>query len=537
MQKIILEGKIFSKRGEGIMMKKRKKTGFFLAGMMLAATIVTTGCGGGNAGADDAADAAENNVLVVAQGADAISLDPHATNDNPSAVVMRHLYETLVSQNEDMEIQPGLAEDWRQIDDYTWEFDLRDDVYFHNGEQLTAQDVKFTFTRAVASAVISPIVGDINPDSIEVIDDHTVRVGTNEPFAPFLAHLAHPASAILSEVAVEELGDDFGQNPVGTGPFKFVNWNVGDSIELVRNEEFHGELPQFEELIIRNITENSSRTVELETGQVDIALDIAPIDVERVANHEDLVLHRRQNLATMFVYLNMENEPFNDVRVRQAINYALRVDEIIEAVLEGVGETAQAPIAPIVWGANPNLGQYPNDVERAKELLAEAGFEDGFSTTIMTNENQTRVDIATIMRNQLEEIGIDIDISVLEWAVYTDAVDAGEHDMAILGWVAVTGDADYGLFPMFHSSQRGAAGNRSFFANDRVDELLEAARQTTNEEERLAAYHEVQEIVMDEAAKVWLNHGEVVVGTQDNIVGFSPSPAGHHNFATVYFQE
>lgn len=534
-------------KGEGTMFKERKTKGFLLASMMLGATLVTTGCGGNDAGADgadNAAEAAENggavaseqNTLVVAQNADAITLDPHGTNDVNSAIVMTQIYQTLVNQDENMEIYPGLAESWEQIDDLTWEFNLREDVYFHNGEPFTAEDVKFSFQRASEAAVVAPIVGEINADSIEIIDDHTVRVGTHEPFAPILAHMAHIAAAIINEEAVNEHGEDFGQNPVGTGPFEFVNWNVGDRVELVRNENFHGDLPEFEELVIRSITEASSRTIELETGQVDIALQLAPADVRRVDEHADLTLFEETALATSFIMMNMQQEPFDNILVRQAINYALDVETIIYAVTEGTGIPGRGPIGENVFGAHPDIENYPFDVERAQELMDEAGI-DGFSTELTIPNAQTSIDIATIVANQLSEIGINVEIDVLEWGVFTEVVDAGEHDMASMGWGSITGDADYGLYPLFHSSQWGAAGNRAFYANDRVDELLDYARGTTDEQARLDAYHEVQEIIMEEAPWVVLNHQLIAIGTQNSVNGFIAYPTNAHPFWNVYFTE
>ncbi len=179
-------------------------------------------------------------------------------------------------------------------------------------------------------------------------------------------------------------------------------------------------------------------------------------------------------------------------------------------------------------GGNDQLEPYGHDVERAKELLAEAGYEDGFSTTIWTNDNQLRQDIAEIVQFELGQIGIEVDIQVLEWGAYLENTAAGEHDMFILGWVTVTGDPDYGLYALFHSEQFGAAGNRTFYGNDRVDELLELGRRSDDPDEREAAYMEVQQIVRDEAPWLFLNTGEDRNGIRSNVTGFRNHPAGHH---------
>ncbi len=494
-----------------------KKIALLLALLMMVAAFAI-GCG----------DEAATDNLIVAQGADADSLDPHATNDQPSSRVMKQIYQSLVDQNEDMELVPGLAEEWEQIDELTFEFKLREGVMFHNGEELTASDVEFTLLRALESPDVGHIVGAIDPDGFEIIDDYTIRISTVEPFAPLLAHLAHTASSILNQSAVEEYGDDYGENPVGTGPYMMDNWTRGSEIHLERFEDFHGDNGQMERITFRNIQEDGNRTIELETGEIHIAYDVLPTDISRIEGNDELELARDLNFSTVYLGFNVEKEPFDDVRVRQAINYAIDVESIIDTVMEGSGEVATGPIGPMVWAANEDLEPYGHDVERAQELMDEAGYGDGFSTTIWTNDNQLRQDIAQIAQSQLEDIGIEIDIEVLEWGAYLEGTAAGEHDMFILGWVTVTGDPDYGLYALFHSEQFGAAGNRTFYANDRVDELLEEARRSADPDVREAAYMEAQEIVRDEAPWLFLNTGEDRTGLRSNVSGFRNHPAGHH---------
>ena len=501
---------------------KSKKIVLLLA-LLLMVSAFAIGCG----------DDASTDTLIVAQGADADSLDPHATNDQPSSRVMKQIYQSLVDQNADMELVPGLAEEWEQIDEYTFEFILKEGVMFHNGEELTASDVEFTLLRALESPHVGHIVGAIDPDGIEIIDDYTIRISTTEPFAPLLSHLAHTASSILNQSAVEEFGEDYGQNPVGTGPFMFGSWTRGSEIRLERYEDFHGDNALMENVTFRNIQEDGNRTIELETGEIHIAYEILPTDISRIEGNDEVVLARDLNFSTVYLGFNAQKEPFDDVRVRQAINYAIDVESIIDTVMEGSGEIATGPIGPMVWAANDNLEPYGYDVDRARELLEEAGYGDGFSTTIWTNDNQLRQDIAQIAQSQLGEIGIEIDIEVLEWGAYLDGTAAGDHDMFILGWVTVTGDPDYGLYALFHSEQFGAAGNRTFYANDRVDELLEEARRSADPDVREAAYMEVQEIVRDEAPWLFLNTGEERTGLRSNVSGFRNHPAGHHQLWNV----
>ncbi len=500
---------------------------------VLALGIILTGCGGGGT---DKGTGAGKDTLIVAQGADAKSLDPHASNDQPSSRVVKQINETLVYQDEKMELKPGLAESWKQLDPLTYEFKLKKGVKFHNGEEFKASDVKFTLLRALESPSVGHIVESIDPAKIEIVDEYTIKIGTKEPFASLLAHLAHPSSSMLNEKAVKAGDKDYGQKPVGTGAFKFVKWTTGDSIELTAFEDYHGDKPKYKNLTFRAISEATNRTIELETGGVDISYDILPSDMKRVEENDKLTLHKAVNLSTNYIGFNMKKEPFNNVKVRQAINHALDKESIVEAVLQGSGSVAKGPLGPNVWGVNDKLTSYDFNVDKAKALLAEAGYPNGFKTTIWTNDSAIRMDICTILQNQLKQIGIEVEVKVVEWGAYLDGTAKGEHDMFILGWTTVTGDADYGLYSLFHSTQFGDAGNRTFYANTKVDELLVKGRVSVDKTERQKAYAEVQEIVNSEAPWVFLYNAQYLDGARANVKGFVQHPAGHHLLKDVYFE-
>jgi len=499
--------------------------------LLLGVLGITVGCGAQSQDVE-----IEEKVLIVANGADATSLDPILVNDGYSALVNTQIYETLVTRDLDMNIEPGLATSWEQIDELTYEFYLKENVYFHNGEPFTAADVKFTLLRALDSAVAFSILGEIDPETIEVVDEHTIRIGTREPFAPILANLGHSTAFIVNEKAVTDLGDDYGQNPVGTGPFMFENWDFGSRIELVKNNEYHREIPLIAGIQFQVISEASSRLIELETGQIDIAFNVSPNDVPRIEDHDELTLLRRINLATTYIGLNVQAEPFNDVRVRQAMNYAVNTELIIDTILEGVGAPAIGPMGSNIPGSATDLEGYDYNPERAMELLAEAGFEDGFTATVWVDDDSTRIDIATALAAQLREVGVDINIQILEWAAFLDYVSEGNHDMFIMGLTTVTGDPDYALYPLFHSSQHGAAGNRTFFTNNQVDELLELARQVFDDEERAVYYRELQKLIIEEAPWIFLNEGEALIATRSNVHGYEIRLNGQQKLHDVYFK-
>lgn len=475
--------------------------------------------------------------LVVGQGSDAISLSPHNTNDQPSARVMRQIYDTLVVQTEALDLEPGLAESWEQVDENTWLFNIRQGVTFHDGSALTASDVVYTLNRLRDPATAAPaafLVGFIS--NLEAVDDSTVRLTTNAPFAPLLAHLSHTATSILSEAAVEAAGEDYGTTVVvGTGPFKFVSWQTASQIVLERNDNWWGGEVLPAEIVFRPIIEGTVRAIELEAGGIDIAYALEPRDYLRLVqeNNPRVVVDEIETLSTNYIGFNAQKAPFDDVRVRQAINHALDVGAIIDAIYEGLGNPASGPISPQVFGANLELEGYDYDPERAKALLAEAGHPNGFNTTIWTNDNPLRIQIAEIVQAFLADVGVNVDIQVLEWGAYLDGTAAGNHDMFILGWVTVTADADYGLYALFHSSQFGSAGNRTFWSSDRVDELLDLGRSEADADARMAIYGEAQEIIAEQAPWIFLNVTLEMNGWRDNVAGFTPHPAGHHRLYNI----
>ena len=278
--------------------------------------VVLAACGG----TQDIAEV-KKDTLVVAQGSDAKTLDPHATNDQPSSRVSAQIYSQLVETDADMNIIPALATSWEFESDTSTVFNLRQGVKFHNGEELKASDVKFTLDRMIASPTVAHIVGAI--DSIDVIDDYTVRVNTKEPFGPLLYHFTHTATSILNEKAVTEGGNDYGQNPVGTGPYQFVDWVVGDRVTMKAFEDYYEGEQEITNAIFRNVTEGTNRAIALETGEVDIAYDIEPIDMSTITGNDKLTLVEEESLATDFFGFNTQRPPFDNVKVRQAIGYAV----------------------------------------------------------------------------------------------------------------------------------------------------------------------------------------------------------------------
>ena len=476
------------------------------------------------AGQQEGGGEEEAQELIILSQSDVVSLDPHGSNDSPSSNVRTKIYDNLVYFNEDMELQAGLATEWEPVDELTWEFTLREDVTFHDGTEFTAEAVKANLERVIDPDMASQRAFLFTMlDEITVVDDFTVQISTDFPFAPLLSHLAHDAAGMASPAALEEAGYDEVE-PIGTGPYRFVSWDPGNEVILERNADYWGEQPNPERVVFRVVPEESTRLALIERGDAHVAEILQPASMERVDASDGMNLELFPSLSLNYIGFNVDKEPFDDPRVRRAISMAVDVQAMIDGIVEGAGSRAIGPISEAVVGYHPDLEPLPYDTDMAADLLAEAGLEDGFSTTLWTNDNPTRIAIAEIVQNNLAELNIDVEIEVLEWGAYLDQTAEGLHDMFILGWVTVTGDADYGMYALLHSSNVGAPGNRSFYRNDRVDELLDQGRRETDPEDRVGLYHEVQEILIDEAPMLNLYHPQWMIALADEVEGYSHHP-------------
>jgi len=433
-----------------------------------------------------------------------------------------------------MTLIPWIATDWDMPDGYTLNMQLRDDVFFTNGDQLTASDVKFTFERLVEAPVTRALFEMI--EYVEIHDDHNITMHLNEPFVPILFQLSMNQAGIVSERAVLEYGDDFATNPVGSGMFKYDHTVLGDRVVLARNDNFWGDAPAIREMTFRVIPEMANRFIEVETGGADIALAISHTDINRAEVTDSVVLHRAMNFSNNFIILNTQKPPFDDVRVRHAINHALDVEAIAAIAFGGTGSVSTGPLTPLHLHYI-EVEPFEFNVELARELLAEAGFPDGFSTTIWSNSgNQQRADVAEMVQNQLRAIDIDVTVEIIEWATYLELTGAGDHYMCILGWVGGNTDPNTGLFMTYHSSNFGGPGNRSFYHNPEVDRLLMEGRGVVDYAERAAIYAEIQHLIRDDAPMVFLHVGEELALSSPDVRGFAPAPTQLPWFWQVYFE-
>ncbi|GAA0372888.1 glutathione ABC transporter substrate-binding protein [Bacillus horti] len=545
-------------------MRSSKKSVWMLSLLLLLSLVLIAACSNNDGGSseapetnapddsatgeDDVVEETTGGDLIIATKSEIVGLDPHTSNDVPSSNIAYNIYESLVYFDENDELQPLLAESWDQIDELTLEFTLKQGVKFHDDTDFNAEVVKANIERILDPATASQrlflyeMVTEVN-----VIDEYTVQIVTEYPFAPLLPHLAHSAGGMISLDAIEKdreavasgqnPGSHISSNPVGTGYFKFDYWTTGEEVKLVRNDNYWGEHAKVDSVTFKVVGEELTRLTELETGYVHIAEQMQPSDITRIQGLPNAGLNETPQTSLSYIAFNTQKEPFTDVRVRQAISMAIDPAQIIDGILYGAGIPAVGPLAQSVLGYDASVTPLEYDIEGAKALLAEAGYADGFSTTIWTNDSATRVQTAEYLQSALRELNIDVSVEIVEWATYLEDTSAGKHDMFILGWSTPTSDADYAMYALFHSKNHGSTGNRTFLTDAELDDLLDRGRQEVDPDARLAIYKEAQERLVEIAPMVYTHYTILLTGISDSVHDFWVTPNGIFRLQNVYISE
>ena len=458
------------------------------------------------------------NVLVVGQIAEPASLDPHvstAANDFRIAV---NLYDGLVrNKSGTLEIEPALATDWTISDDgLEYTFNLREGVSFHDGTPFNAEAVKFNFDRMLDETHPFADTGPFplsfffsSVENVEVIDDLTVKFTLNEAFAPFMSNLASATGLIVSPAAVEQYGSDYGRNPVGTGPYKFEEWQSNTSVVASRNEDYWDGAPELEAVIFWPITDANTRVAEMLSGGIDVLLETPPDNVAQFRDDANYQVVEAVGPHVWYVMLNAKEGPFADVLVRQAVNYAVNKESLVNDVLQGIAEVSAGPIPPAFnWAYNEEVDPYPYDPDMARQLLAEAGAEGASLTFLVTEGGSGMLDpvpMGTAIQADLAAVGLDVEIQTYEWNTFLSEVNPGlegKADMAEMAWM--TSDPDTLPFLTLRTAAWPEEGgfNSSYYSNPEVDALLDQARVSTDPDERAELYKQVQALANEDAP--WL---------------------------------
>jgi len=544
----------------------KKWLSIFLA-MIFVFSLVLTGCGGSQEtatteqNAEGTAAKEVQDTLVFGRGGDSVSLDPADVTDGESLNVTKNIFDTLLDYKDgNTEVEPALAESWESSDDgLVWTFHLKQGVKFHDGTDFNADAVVFNFNRWMDTEnpyhhgkfpyygyMFGGYKGDEGHVIKEVVakDEYTVEIQLNVPQGPFLNNIAMPAFAIASPAAIEKFGEKFGENPVGTGPFVFKEWTRNDKIILEKNTEYWLEgYPLLSKLIFKSIPDNSARFTALQSGDIDIIDGVNPDDVTLAKQNEALQIWLRPSMNVGYLAFNTQKEPFDNVKVRQALNMAVDKQGLIDAFYNGLAEPAKNPLPPSLWGYNNDVVDYEYNLEQAKKLLAEAGYPDGFTTDfwympVPRPYIPQGKKMAEAMQADFQKIGVKTNLVTEEWSPYLEKTGNGEHSMMLFGWTGDNGDPDNFIYVLLDkdNTKTPDAGNVAFYKNDELHDILIEAQQSSDLEKRTELYKQAQVIIHEDAPWVPLVHSTPPLVGKANLKGFNPHPTGTDKFTKIHFE-
>ncbi|MDH4099288.1 MAG: ABC transporter substrate-binding protein [Nitrospirota bacterium] len=465
--------------------------------------------------------------LYLRLGTNPTTLDPAFIIDVSGASITAKLFNGLIRFNDDMSVAPDVASSWKvSRDGRTYQFTLRSDVFFSSGRKVTAHDFKYSFERVLHPETKSPrswVLDRIDGareyqqgtasevTGIRAVDDSHLEITLRERFAPFLSLLAMPAGYVVPKEEIERWREDFGSHPVGTGPYQLTEWQQGRGVLLSANPAYFDRKPSLKGVYYRIIPDEMTAVVEFGQGNLDIlAVPASEYGRFRRDPEWNRLLVSGPGLNVYYLGMNCGKPPFDDPRIRRAMNYAIDREKILRTIMEGRGTLAAGPIPPFLLKTD-NTG-YRYDPAMSRRLLAEAGHPGGIDATLYLNLDQDTLDMVEVIQGYLKEVGIRITLRQLEWSAFKAAVVNGEADAFWLSWWADYPDPENFLFPVFHSANAGAGGNRARFSDPETDLLIEAAAKTGSEEERKLLYQSIQHRVVSLAPWVFMWHkAEVLI--------------------------
>jgi len=519
--------------------------------LLTCAILTTSGCSSTENGAKDAvsgleatsgSDSAsqtsggsENNTLVLGEMWDIESINPIDGDAGTLICEKAAVTETLVGANEDFSLKPGLATSWEQLDEDTWEFNLRNNVTFHDGSKMTANEVKFTLEKVISE---NPKVASmLNIDSIEAVDNYTIKIKTKEinPILPGILH--YPDTAIISPSSYNEKGEFV--KPVGTGPYKFESFDDQTrTLTVVKNENWWGGKVGLDKMIIKGIPDPNTRAMAIENGEIDFTVDVPYSETDRIDALDGISVEKYKTPRVYKIDLNLKHEPLEDVRVRQAMSYAINRSDIAENVLYNVGEAAGGPFLPTMVWANKSLKPYSQNLEKADELLTAAGWVDTDGDGIRDKDGKPlKLNLMTYAARpglppmaeaiaaQLKEAGIDAETEVLEMGSIDDRREKGNWDIYLAAYnIAMVPDPEYILTNWYMTN---GTDNGPGYSNPKVDALIKEARKITDLNERYKKFNEVESIVYDEQPMIIVAYYGCAIVKKDYVKGYVFDPTAH----------
>lgn len=476
----------------------------------------------------------QGGTLTAAWAQDPVGLDPHITSAYSSFQILENVLDTLVTLDEEQNVVPSLAESWRvSADGLTWTFNLRDGVMFSNGRELTADDVVYTYER-----MLNPETGSGNAYllagviDVDAPDASTVTMTLDAPNPGLLGKLAiNKAVGIIARESVED--GTINTRPVGTGPFMISDFQPGTRLLLERNPNYWQDgLPYLDAVDVRIIPDESVRRTALVSGDVDWSISVPAQSVSELEGRDDVIVDSVPAGAYWYIGLNTEEPPFDDVRVRQAIAYAINRDNLAMAGAFGNAQPTQDPIpSSSTWDFG--YAPYEQDLDQARALLAEAGYADGFEMEIMpTTQYEESVRMAQVIQANLGQLGITASINTLEWAEWLETQGRGEYDTYVCSWNGLVDPDDF----FYAQHKTGEVFNFTGYSNPTVDELLEQGRTTQDPAARREIYAEINRAIVDDAPYIYIYNPLNINAYRTNVQGYSARADQAVRFVDTYIE-
>lgn len=510
--------------------------------MIILTTFSLVACTNDTKQEETAADAAEPNQenteakgedvnMTIAVNAEIISLDPHNISDTLSGSATDTMYESLYDYNLDMELEPVLATDYSVSEDgLEYTFKIREGVTFHDGTQLNAEAVKYNFDRVLDEKKnLRRRKNFVYVNSTEVLDDYTLLVKLDSPFAPMINRIA--SLSIISPAALEKYGEQgILTNPVGTGPYTFEEWTPGDKMVVRANSNYWREGPKIDTLTFKPVTENGARIAMLQTGEADYIYPMPTEQVKSVEGDNNIEIIEGQSTIARFAFINMTKDVFSDVKVRQAMNYAIDKDAYAKVVKSGYAVPLTSHVPSTIEYQSPQP-EYEYNVEKAKELMKEAGYPDGFKTDIWAPNDTENMKGMQFISQQLAEIGIDVEVVPMEEGTLSDAIyspqtpEESKVNMWYVSWSAF--DFDGATTRLFHSTNiPPTSPNVSYYMNDEADKLMDAGATEVDPSKRAEIYADLQELIWNDAPWIFLGSDVLLSAKRATTEGIFVDPSG-----------
>jgi len=516
----------------------KKKTLTMMALALVAVMSVTAACSSkvkGGAAVETPSGALEGKKdITIAYNSEPSSMDPHDTNDTVAYSLQKLMLEGLFSFDKDMNVVPVLAESYTANDAATeYTIKLKTGIKFHDGTEFNAEAVKVNLDRLADQTQKLKRNSLFNMvEKTEAVDVSTVKITLKTPFGAFINTLAHPAGMIISPKALAEYGKEVSKNPVGTGAYVFKEWTPGTKFVSTKNPSYWGTPAQYDSISFKTVKEDGSRVAMLQTGEADFIYPVPSMQIENLKNDKNVKILENESIIVRYISMNVNKKPFDDVRVRQALNYAIDKNAFSQVVYSGHTSPLNSVIAPNTQ-FYVEQKSYDYNIEKAKQLLTEAGYANGFTTKIWSNNSSVSSKADEFIQQQLAKIGVTVEVVPMEAATLSEklynapAGSGGEVELYYGGWSPSTGDADWGIRPLLATeSAPPASYNTAYYSNPEVDQLIQDGIHTSDPAARAEAYKKMQEILWNDAPWVFLSVDANMAAAGSNITGINLLPDG-----------